>query len=146
MKTESIAATLLKGSRNIDFMRAEIESLAKLMIGLIWANQEELLHAIPEETRIQGSHGEWRLGKKINEQLTPVTRLVITYAITCGKSGNSLVYSSEASDCLSKPPMESVQSIYEDLSSLVDGIVNVLPKIKGFRWDALVRAADVTIA
>lgn len=146
MKTEPIALTLIRGSRNIDLMRREIDYLVKLMISLCWANQEKMLKHIPDEILIKGKHGEWKIEKRFNQFMTPNTRVVIAYSITCGKSENSWVYSSESSDGMTKSPMESVQSVWEDLTTLVDGIISALPKIKGFRWEALVRAAAVEIA
>lgn len=143
MKTESIVATLLKGSHNIDSMRREIDSLTKLLIGIIFA--DSLLDETPKDSQFRGQYGRWRMRKVSCIGRVPcVTKIVITYTrISEGSGAENWVYSTEPDDNMSNPRMESVQPMWQDLEVLVEGIVKTIPNIKGFRWNTLTEAAKV---
>ena len=144
-----IAKQLIKGSRNIDRMRSEIEQLVKMLIGYVrqTSGGRKVSLFCEQESDSPSGMCKWYVHGIVGGKPEEET-LLVDCRVHDKHTGNMvLAFTSSdrfASSDKKKPEVklsvEDVQAVHESLSTLVECLLCRLPSLSE-KWEPLLRAS-----
>jgi hypothetical protein len=148
MKKDGTLAQLLTGSRNIDKMKKRVHETIWLLITLVGErriNPESQLGKDHRKMIPTGTGHWWQLWNGMHHG-PGNHEIVVSYFTHDMDKGRGPQYESKNPNGLDQVPMGYVQVMYENLDSLLDGILEQFPDIKkSWKWTDIMAAAPVSL-
>ena len=115
---------LVRGSQNIDRMRAEIWAVVQMLIGLVSEVEQTEEDQEDDCVSFKFDGGEWLF---LPSKLKPAIRCYLN-GVDDGESGHWWIFTSDSSD-INNCSMEHVQRVYEELPVLIEGMLKEFPEL-----------------
>jgi hypothetical protein len=131
MQNENIAQKLIRGSHNIDRMRAEIDQVVRMIVGLLEKHYLGLLNpkaeAIPFGVDLSYGVKGWQVNATFNPRKPQHNRFFVGYWLDTSSQPYYTVI--ERKDPTTYLKTEDVALVYQALPEFVEGIMNKYPNI-----------------